>query len=183
VYEGALSCRCSWDNDDHEGGGDIYFSPALVSGHHSRLSFAMYIPSSFDWHSNISFTKFIRFRPETFGGYLDILIRNESQSDQFRIGSEFQSVYEDFGTQGDMPRDEWFTVAIDVWWDNVSQDSGGTGQVQVRINDELIADMTSIRTLNDDSRTVSAILFFSEWNEGTPQAQHLWIDSIVLERL
>jgi hypothetical protein len=90
------------------------------------------------------------------------------------------------GDSGDKPvKNVWETYEMQVVWDNVAADSGGTGLIRFWKNKVLIGTMSNLPTLKAADHYSDQALLFTYWNGNDnanfPPAQSMYVDDIKIQ--
>ena len=64
--------------------------------------------------------------------------------------------------------------------DSTAKDAGGSGEVRIWKNNELLATITDVPTLSSASSYAQSFFLFTYWNGNAPATQHLYVDDIIM---
>ena len=170
-------------------GGVIKFPSNLYAGDELWYQMYIYIPSSFRIKTDQGSLKFIRFKGMYQGadgkpqgdGMVDIQILDEGSSNNaFRMIKEraFEGGWKYFGRAEDFQKDRWHKVSVHLTVGHVPVAEGGQSSVKIWLNDELVTDEKSMKTLAVKGAYLDYLYLFTYWNGGAPQDQYLWVDDI-----
>ena len=128
--------------------------------------------------------KYIRFRSkqrpsDDNAGYIDIQPLNDGHPSayEFRLikeGGAFD--WELFGSV--FPRGQWVRHSVCVNVDNVLPSSGGTARIRFWQNGTLLVSSVATPTLVRATDILDALYLFTNYNNGSPQTQSLYMDDI-----
>lgn len=187
VYEGTKAAKIAMLADElNTMGGRVNFTSTCAKGDVLWAELYVYLPSAFSIASasgGPSQIKFLRVRCEQPGGinegYVDVYLRKDAQGDgTFWSIKEGQDIPSVSGATTGFPRNSWARVNWYIKFDNVSQNDGGGGRMALWLNGALQENRTDITPLIAANAYAPFFLLFTYWNNGAPQDQHCYADSI-----
>ncbi len=176
---GILTGRTFW-------GGQVDF-PAVQKGDKLWLELYLRIPTGFQTVSGNGSLKFIRIGSSASNttplnsGTIDIQWADDGVGPhEFRMIRESVNVWYEFGQDGDLVRDVWHRVNVEISFDNVPVSQGGNGYLKFWLNGQLLIDNPQMQTLAFGPEQHDQLLLLSYYNNGSPQDQHVWLDDVSL---
>jgi len=199
VTTGPVSCKMGIDaGTDGWGswGGTYTFPTQLTPGSQLWIRVSLYVPVGFDYAAT-PWLKFIRVHTRsastTDNGFLDLYINpptgtvwddatKTSVTDPFTFYYEGKPIPHALGTRGlnSIVPGEWETYEVYYKFDTVSKANGGTGEVRIWKNNQLLADLPDQVTLKDPATYADAFYLFTYWNGMAPATQSLYVDGITI---
>ena len=67
-----------------------------------------------------------------------------------------------------------------MYLDDVPASSGGKARIRIWINDQFLAELTDVTTLDSASSSVSSIWWGNYWNGGFPLDQYWYLDEMII---
>lgn len=197
VGTGAQSCRMGISQGVEgwgEWGGTVTFPSKLTRGQQVWIRLSMYVPSNFNVNTNTGMLKFMRVHTASASrsneGYHDLLISNGRSQwiDNRDTTASFIYSYEGapklhaVGTRGrhDVATGKWESYEMHIKLDSTAKDAGGSGEVRIWKNNELLATITDVPTLSSASSYAQSFFLFTYWNGNAPATQHLYVDDIIM---
>jgi hypothetical protein len=177
--------------------GAIYDFPGnLAVGSQLWIRVSLYVPPGFDYTAN-PWLKFMRVRTASPSsqdqGYLDLYINpptgtiwdgdtGQNVAAPYMFLYEGAAVVHPFGSRptDDIAFGKWETYEIYYKLDDVSKQAGGTAEVRIWKNNQLMTDLTNQITLKDASTYANAFYLFTWWNGNAPATQSLYVDDITI---
>lgn len=177
-------------------GGTYTFPTHLSVGSELWIRLSLYVPVGFNYTGN-PMLKFMRVHTSsptvTNQGYLDLYINpptgtvwdfatKASVTDPFTFYYEGKPISHAIGSrpQNSIAPGKWETYEVYYRLDTVSKDNGGTGEVRIWKNNQLLADLTDQVTLVDSTTYAESFFLFTYWNGLAPATQHLYVDDITI---
>jgi hypothetical protein len=177
-------------------GGTITYPSKISSGGQVWARVSLFVPSGFNLTTNDGILKFMRIHTANSGGsnvgYHDLLISLPGFLEYNALGKVLSSPayvysFEGFpnmqavGTQATTPvgYGKWETFEMWVKFDTVAKASGGTGEVRIWKNNQLLLD-TSQQTLVSSTDVSDYFYLFTYWNGNAPATQSLYVDDIIV---
>ncbi len=157
---------------------------------------SLFVPSGFNVNTNDGMLKFMRVHTANSGGsnvgYHDLLISNPGLVNwSATLGNWTSSFVYNFegapnligvgkvGTN-DIVQGKWETYEIYIKFDSVAKSSGGTGEVRIWKNNQLLLDSTKQATLASSSDHSDGFYLFTYWNGNAPATQSLYVDDVII---
>jgi hypothetical protein len=177
-------------------GGTITFPSVIANGGQIWARVSLFVPAGFNLTASDGILKFMRIHTATSGGtnvgYHDLLIANSGAQEYNAAGKMLSSpayVYnfegipnlQPVGTQSSnaLAFGKWETYEMYVKFDTVAKANGGTGEVRVWKNNQLLLDFTSQATLVSSTDHADGFFVFTYWNGNAPATQSLYTDDII----
>lgn len=177
-------------------GGTYNFPTQLGVGSQLWIRLSVFVPVGFNYTAK-PWLKFMRVHTTSPAnsnmGYLDLYINQPTGqvwdyatktevTDPFTFYYEGKPMPHAFGVRalnGFIPG-KWESYEIHYKFDTVSKASGGTGEIQIWQNNQLLADLTDQVTLANASTYANAFFLFTYWNGGSPATQSLYVNNITI---
>jgi hypothetical protein len=196
---GKMSCKMGI-NSGSDGwgiwGGTINFPSHIANGGQVWARVSLFVPAGFNVATNDGLLKFMRIHTANSGGsnvgYHDLLIASGGSTEYNASGKALPSpayVYNfegipNLNAVGSMSANgtaygKWETFEMYIKFDSVAKANGGTGEVRVWKNNQLLLDNTSQATLVSGSDYADQFFVFTYWNGNAPATQSLYTDDII----
>lgn len=199
VATGSQSCKMGVSQGSDgwgEWGGIYQFPTKLTTGSQLWIRVSVYVPSGFNYTGS-PMLKFMRVHTAspaaTNLGYLDMYINPPTgtvwdSSLSKDVAAPYQFYYEGkpvphtFGVRptNSIATGKWETYEIHYKLDSRSKNAGGTGQVKIWKNNQLLADLPDQVTLADAQTYAESFFLFTYWNGNAPSSQSLFVDDIII---
>lgn len=199
VGTGAQSCQMGIPQGSDGWGiwGGIYQFPTHpTAGSQLWVRVSVFVPSGFNYTGS-PMLKFMRVHTASPSsqnqGYLDLYINPPTgtvwdSSLKKDVSAPYQFYYEGnpiphtLGVRptNDIAFGKWETYEINYHLDTKSKSQGGTGEVLIWKNNQLLADLTDQTTLADPATYAESFYLFTYWNGNAPATQSLYVDDIIV---
>lgn len=199
VTTGKVSCQMgiAAGTDGWDSWGGIYDFPShLGPGSELWIRLSLYVPAGFNYTAN-PWLKFMRVHTGSATsndkGFIDLLFNpptgtvwdyatKMSVTDPFTFYYEGKPIPHALGVRGQngVVPGKWETYEIYYKFDTVSKMNGGTGEVRIWQNNELLADLTDQVTLKDSTTYADSFFLFTYWNGMAPATQSVYVDDITI---
>lgn len=170
--------------------------PKLGDGEEIWATWRAFWPEGFDWTAkndvgDFAVLKFFRLNfvepPSSDGaGSIVFNLARQSAAEPFKLegysnvsSSPDYGVY--FGSSGTAPAwDQWESYTLHAVLDDLSEDMGGMGRVEIWRNGTKLITVTDQAVLPSALSLLDSVEFFGFWIGGAPQAQSAHIDEVRL---
>lgn len=177
-------------------GGTYNFPTHLGVGAQLWIRLSLFVPVGFNYTAS-PWLKFIRVHTTSPAvsneGYMDFVINPPSgtvwdYATKSASTAPFSYMYEGkliphtvgSRSQNAIVPGKWETFEIYYMMDTVSKADGGTGEVRIWQNNQLLADLTDQVTLANANTYANAFFLFTYWNGGSPATQSLYVNNITI---
>lgn len=178
-------------------GGTITFPSIINSGGQVWARVSLFVPAGFNTTTNTGVLKFMRIHTATSAnanvGYHDYAIANNGTVQYNAAGKALVSPGYIYGYEGipnlmavgtqsanGIAYGKWETYEMYVKFDAVAKAAGGTGEVRLWKNNQLLLDMVSQGTLVSSTDHSDAFFLFTYWNGNAPATQNAYVDDIIV---
>jgi hypothetical protein len=170
-------------------GGIIYLLGELTKGDAlwSQIEFNLETGFEISTPTNGSL-KFLRWHIKTAAGahvgYIDIQLMDDFQEGgapqgySFRMLQEAHGVWRYFGAPSLVTRATNHKLTAHIVLDNVLQAGGGNARIRVWLNDVLLVDDATVKTLDSATDRIDNEYVLTYWNDGAPRSQSMRLDNI-----
>jgi len=199
VGTGSQSCKMgiTQGSDGWSEWGAIYKFPSNLNvGSQLWARVSLYVPAGFNYTAS-PWLKFMRIHTaspsNTNQGYRDLYINpptgtvwdgalNKDVSAPYSFYYEGKPLVRTLGTRpaNDIAFGQWETYEIYYKLDTVSKAAGGTGEIRIWKNNQLLADLTDQTTLVDAQTFAESLFLFTYWNANAPATQSLYVDDVIV---
>ena len=185
---GTKSCKFFVNKGQTLWGGG-FVTPKQSPGDETWMRFRIFMPAGFDYRTGYSggHLKFIRMDAHPNGGggrydwlWSDPFLEPHAYWQRVEGVSCTNNCFYRFGLKNNPTQGVWETWEVYVKWDLTAQDSGGMARTVMWKDGVKIGENTQSATMASGTAQVGDMRLFDHWNGGSPQAQHLYFDDLVV---